>query len=416
MTDTRLKELQKKYGILGKSDDIREVMEIIDQVAGTDITVLIAGESGTGKELIADAIHRHSLRKHEKFIKVNCGAIPAGILESELFGHVKGAFTGAIEDRKGYFETADGGTIFLDEIGEMPAETQVKLLRVLELGEFLPVGGSRSRQVDVRIIAATNKNLEEEVNKDDGFRKDLYYRLKTITIYAPPLRKHPEDIPELVKKFALDFANRNNISFKGFSPNAMEMLKDYAWPGNVRELKNFVESMIVLQKGEIINSKMVAKQLKMSRGASESSPNLPVSVSPQKRADQAERELILHQIFMLRRDLNELRNIIVGQTPAEEYQKKSHLAIQKYEPPVFEDEKYYEPTEETPAESNAATADEQIINRDKLGNVSLEEVERDLIEGTLEKFDYKKRQTANALKISERTLYRKIKEYGLQNK
>ncbi len=416
MTDTRLKELQKKYGILGKSDDMREVMEIIDQVAATDITVLITGESGTGKELIADAIHRHSLRKHEKFIKVNCGAIPAGILESELFGHVKGAFTGAIEDRKGYFETADGGTIFLDEIGEMPSETQVKILRVLELGEFLPVGGSRSRNVDVRIIAATNKNLEDEVNKDNGFRKDLYYRLKTITIHAPSLRKHPEDIPELVKKFALDFANRNNISFKGFSPNAMKILQDYSWPGNVRELKNFVESMIVLQKGEIINSKMVAKQLKMSRGARESSPNLPVSVTPHKRADQAERELILHQIFMLRRDLNELRNIMVGQKPAYEYNKKSHLAIQKYEPPIFEDEKYYAPEEEAAPENPAETTDDQIIKPDKLGNISLEEVEKDLIQGTLEKFDYKKRQTANALKISERTLYRKIKEYGLQNK
>src|SRR6056297_2623870 len=244
MSDYRLRELQRRFGIIGESEKIKEIIETIVQVAPTDITVLINGESGTGKELIANAVYQQSLRKHNKFIKVNCGAIPAGILESELFGHVKGSFTGATEDRKGYFETADGGTIFLDEIGEMPLETQVKFLRVLESGEFIPVGGSKGRQVDVRIIAATNKDLEKEIAKDK-FRKDLYYRLKTITITAPPLREHSDDLPLLIKKFALDFSNRNNITFKGFSPEAMELMKNYSWPGNIRELKNFVESVIV---------------------------------------------------------------------------------------------------------------------------------------------------------------------------
>jgi len=226
MEVARLNKLQQSFGILGESEKIKEVIEMIDQISATDITILIMGESGTGKELIADAVHRRSLRKHQPFVKVNCGAIPAGILESELFGHVKGAFTGAIGERKGYFETANNGTILLDEIGEMPLETQVKLLRVLELGEFLPVGGSIGKKVDVRIIAATNKDLIDEIEQEK-FRKDLYYRLKTVTIVAPALRHHSEDIPLLIEKFALDFANRNNIPFNGFSHSAIHVLENY---------------------------------------------------------------------------------------------------------------------------------------------------------------------------------------------
>lgn len=402
MSEVRLDRLQQSFGIIGESEKIKEIIETIDQVAGTDITILIAGESGTGKELIADALHKMSRRKHQPFVKVNCGAIPAGILESELFGHVKGSFTGAIEDRKGYFETANNGTIFLDEIGEMPIETQVKLLRVLESGEFLPVGGSKSKKVDVRIIAATNKDLSEEIEKGN-FRKDLYYRLKTITIVAPPLRHHSEDIPLLIERFALDFANRNNIPFKGFSPNAMHILENYRWPGNVRELKNFVESMIVLERGEVINSSMVARRLGVEKRPI--STNLPVRVS--KSVDQAERELILQQILLMRRDIADIKNTLTGDyTPLELKSMPRTTDIQRYIPPVREDETVQD-------EPEFQEDQESVVNPNVLGKVSLEEVERELIEKTLKKFHNRKRQTANALKISERTLYRKIKEYGL---
>ncbi len=415
MIDYRLKELQKRFGILGESEKIYEVIEIIDQVATTDITVLITGESGTGKELIADAIYKHSLRKHQKFIKVNCGAIPAGILESELFGHVKGSFTGAIENRKGYFETANGGTIFLDEIGEMPMETQVKFLRVLESGEFIPVGGSKGIKVDVRIVAATNKNLEKEITKDK-FRKDLYYRLKTITVIAPALRKHAEDIPELVKRFALVFSNRNAIPFKGFSPNAMNLMMHQSWPGNIRELKNFVESMIVLQKGEVITSEKVRKQL--GHDENDVSPNLPMKIS--KPSDQAERELILQQILMLRRDIKELKDAVYegnirGFAPVE----RENVALQPYDYSVDKQKDFFKQNIMNKQVVNneefvELPHDDEIININKIGQVSMEDVERILIEKTLKKFGYKKRKTANALKISERTLYRKIKEYDLQ--
>jgi len=405
MDDKRVEELQRQFGIIGESEDIKEIIETIDQVAKTDITVLIVGESGTGKELVANAIYRHSLRRHRPFIKVNCGAIPAGIIESELFGHVKGSFTGAIEDRKGYFETADGGTIFLDEVGEMPLETQVKFLRILELGEFIPVGGSKAKRVDVRIIVATNKDLYEEVEKGE-FRKDLFYRIKTVTIAIPPLRKHPEDIPLLVEKFALDFANRNNIPFKGFSPSAMKVLQDYRWPGNVRELKNFVESMIVLHKGEVITSKDVAKRLYAEQKVI--NERLPIRLG--KPLDQAERELILHQLFLLREELHEIKNIIASGSIPKEYVSRE---IRSLPAPIDHKKELIVEDEILADEGIEKESETPSINPDKIGKISLEEIEKELIEQTLKKFNYQKRKTANVLKISERTLYRKIKEYGL---
>jgi len=402
MDETRLNKMQQSFGIIGESEKIKEIIETIDQVASADITILIAGESGTGKELIADALHKRSLRKHHPFVKVNCGAIPAGILESELFGHVKGSFTGAIEDRKGYFETANNGTIFLDEIGEMPLETQVKLLRVLESGEFLPVGGSQSKTVDVRIIAATNKELFEEIEKKN-FRKDLYYRLKTITIIAPALRQHSEDIPLLIERFALDFANRNNIPFKGFSPNAIHILENHSWPGNIRELKNFIESMIVLEKGEVINSAMVSKRLGVEKR--QISTNLPMKVS--RSVDQAERELILQQILLMRRDIADIKNAVISDFNNIALESAPRTTeLQRYITPVHEEETIE-------SEPEYEVAQDYMVNPNLLGKVSLEEVERELIEKTLKKFHNRKRQTATALKISERTLYRKIIEYGL---
>ncbi len=399
----RINKLQQSFGILGDSDYIKEIVETIDQVARTDITVLICGESGTGKEVIANAIYRHSLRKHQPFVKVNCGAIPAGILESELFGHVRGSFTGAVDDRKGYFETANHGTIFLDEIGEMPPETQVKLLRVLELGEFLPVGGSEVRRVDVRVIAATNKDLLVEIERE-SFRKDLYYRIKTITLHLPPLRKHPEDIQQMVEKFAIDFANHNAIVFKGFSPTALNMLRSYSWPGNIRELKNFVESMIVLQKGEVITSSMVEKRLLGERRATPS-PHLPMKIS--KSVDQAERELIIQQIMMLRQELHEIHDAVAKPSPIQ-YEPRRELEVSGHIPHAHIEEKEIEEQE------SAEIVNTDIINSEALGKVTLAEVEKELIQRTLKKFNNRKRQAANALQISERTLYRKINEYGLE--
>ncbi len=403
MNGERIDKLQQSFGILGESEKIKEIIETIDQVARTDITILICGESGTGKELVANALHRHSLRKHHPLIKVNCGAIPAGILESELFGHVKGSFTGAVEDRKGYFETANQGTIFLDEIGEMPLETQVKLLRVLELGEFLPVGGSEVRRVNVRVIAATNKDLHTEIEKN-AFRKDLFYRIKTITITMPPLRKHPEDIPLMVEKFALDFANRNNIVFKGFSPTALNLLREFAWPGNTRELKNFVESMIVLQKGEVITSAMVEKRL-LGEHRLTPSPNLPMKIG--KSVDQAERELILQQIMMMRQEVHEIHDVVASKPAPLKYESLRSMEIPANLSREAPEDQAIEEQE------SVETIPDEIINSQMLGKVTLAAAEKDLIQRTLKKFNYRKRQTANALQISERTLYRKINEYGL---
>ena len=241
-------KIKKETGIIGNSLLIEEILEMIIQISPVDISVLITGESGTGKELIAKAIHKYSRRYSKSLVTVNCGAIPEGIIESELFGHKKGSFTGANEEKTGYFEEADGGTIFLDEIGEMPLGTQVKLLRVLESGEFMKVGDSKSRKVDVRVVAATNKNLLEESN-NGNFRRDLYFRLRTVNINVPNLRSRFEDLYDLIDRFSLLFSKSNDIIFRGFSKDAISLMKQYDWPGNIRELKNFVESVIILEKG-----------------------------------------------------------------------------------------------------------------------------------------------------------------------
>ena len=244
---------ENKQSIVSSSAVMQEINYVILQVAPTDITVLITGESGVGKELVSQAIHSNSSRSKKPMITVNCGAIPEGIIESELFGHEKGSFTGAAELRKGYFELADGGTIFLDEIGELPLNVQVKFLRILENGEFMRVGSSAPKRVNVRVIAATNKNLQSLVS-NKLFRADLYYRLRTVNIHLPPLRDRIEDIPTLATKFSTDFANRNNITFSGFETGALEILKEYYWPGNVRELKNVIESMLVINRGKLIST------------------------------------------------------------------------------------------------------------------------------------------------------------------
>jgi DNA-binding NtrC family response regulator len=375
------------------------MLETIAQVAPTDISVLIAGESGSGKELVAAALHKHSRRAHKPFVIVNCGAIPAGIIESELFGHKKGAFTGAQGDRKGYFQSADGGTIFLDEIGETPLETQVKLLRVLEQGEFLPVGSSSSVRVDVRIVAASNRDLEQEVEAG-SFRKDLYYRLKAITITVPSLRERKGDIALLADKFAQDCARRNQIIFKGFSEGAYQVMSQHRWPGNIRELKNFIESLVILEKGGVIKTDTIYRYLNPDSLKGSNNPLLPVKLD--RSVDQAERELILQQLFMLRQELAEVKELMGRGFPV---QNSSQQGDDEYHPAL---EVVLDDNDEIRSEESPT-----ILNPSILGSLTASQVEKELILRTLERFNFNKRKTANALEMAERTLYRKIKEYGI---
>ena len=388
-----LEKVRRDSGIIGTSEGIEQVLEMIVQVAPVDISVLITGESGTGKEIVAKAINKQSRRSSKPLVTVNCGAIPEGIIESELFGHKKGAFTGAAEDRKGYFEEADNGTVFLDEIGEMPVETQVKLLRVLESGEFMRVGDAKTRKVDVRMIAATNKNLAEESDKG-RFRRDLYYRLRTVTIDAPPLRQRLEDIDLLTERFALLFSRSNDIVFRGFSSDAIRVMKQYDWPGNIRELRNFVESVILLEKGNKISSEMVLKHLEPMVGGTSS--NLPVPVD--KSSGQAERELILQQLLFLRQDMREIKGLFSGG----QIDRSGEVGYI-----------------DSGGGLNFSALEGDVGNLIKsaaIGDMSVKDLEAELISRTLKKFNNNRRKTARALGISERTLYRKINDYGLEKK
>ena len=391
-----INRLQKTSGIIGNTDIIKEVLEMIIQVGPVDITTLITGESGTGKEKVAKALHKSSKRTHEPLIIVNCGAIPEGIIESELFGHKKGAFTGAGVDRKGYFETANKGTVFLDEIGETPLETQVKLLRVLENGEFIRVGDSKTLYTDVRIIAATNKNLVSLVRNGD-FRQDLYYRLKTVTIHVPALRQRIEDLSLFVERFALEFTRTNDIVYRGFMPEAIKLMKQYDWPGNVRELKNFVESILVMERGERITSEMVERKLRPSLDPVLHNPHLPVLVdqSPEK----AEKELILRQLFLLRQDVELIKKIMSGQTRGNDTL------------PYFN-----ESVQDVPVSIEIDSQTDKLIQSDAIGDMTLEELEKEAIKRTLNFFNNNRRDAAKSLGMSERTLYRKINDYGLERK
>ena len=400
-----LDKIRRSVGIIGESDSIQEMLATIGQVANTNILVLVTGDSGSGKEMVARAVHKNSRRKFESLVTVNCAAIPSGIIESELFGHKKGSFTGATENRKGYFEAADKGTIFLDEIGELPTETQAKLLRVIEQGEFLRVGDTKTQKADVRIIAATNRNLEEAVSKGD-FRQDLYYRLKTVTIKVAPLRNHISDIYLYIERFGLEFTAKNDIPFKGFSSEAIAVMKKHAWPGNIRELKNAVESMIVMNKGERITDAMVIKHLDLDEF--NINPNLPVFVSDD--ADKIERELILKQLLFLRQDVNELKQIMIGTNQsADEPIKPANPAL--FLPPPNQSE-FIDYDTRTSIGDGSVTA----IQDGALGEHTMEELEHEIIERTLDKFKGNRRKTAQSLNISERTLYRKINDYGIKKK
>ena len=395
--------LQKQSGIIGNSAGIRQVLEMITQVSPVDISVLVTGESGTGKEVVAKAIHQFSKRNNERLVVVNCGAIPEGIIESELFGHKKGSFTGAGEDRKGYFEQANKGTIFLDEIGETPLETQVKLLRVLESGEFMRVGEAKTRKTDVRVIAATNKNLAELVNNGD-FRQDLYFRLKTVTVQLPSLRERVEDINAFIERFALEFTRSNDIRYRGFMPDAVRLMKQYEWPGNVRELKHFVEKVLVLEKGERITANVVKRELTDALpNQSAFNPALPMLVS--KSSDKAEIDLILRQLFMLKQDTELIQKLLVGGAVSH----TTSTGLTEIDP--------IDHRVQMPKKSMEIVEDGyRFIRDDAIGDMLIKDLEKEAVKRTLKFFNNNRRKTARSLGMSERTLYRKIEEFGVEPK
>ena len=391
--------IKQKAGIIGESDEIKHVLHMVGQVADVDISVLINGESGTGKELISKAIHLGSKRSSKQLVIVNCGAIPEGIIESELFGHKKGAYTDANESRKGYFETADKGTIFLDEIGDMPLETQVKVLRVLETGEYMRVGDSVSKKTDTRVVAATNKDLAKLV-KEGKFRQDLYYRLKTVTINLPPLRRRKSDIRLLVDRFALQFSRTNSIKYKGFTPEAIKVMQKCDWPGNVRELRNFVESVLILQKGERITGEIIERQLE-NENMSDFSDNTALPVLVNRDPDQAERELILRQLLFLRQDVEDLK-LLLKQSDFSALNSSRNINA-NFENRIQDNE-------------ISSLDNDHLIKGDAIGAFNTRDLEKEMIIRTLEHFNNNRRAAAKSLDMSERTLYRKINDYGIEKK
>jgi len=388
-----MQDIIQKYGIIGKSEAIQNIIKSIDQVAKTDISVLITGDSGTGKELIAKAIHQQSLRKHSPYIIVNCGAIPSGTMESELFGHKKGSFTDAMENRKGFFETANGGTILLDEIAEMPLGVQVKLLRTLEQGEIIKVGESIPRKINVRILASTNKNLQEEVSKEN-FRKDLYYRLQTITINVPTLSKRKEDIPLLADAFMMEYADKNNLAYKPFSPNSIKILQDYYWPGNIRELRNFVQLAFIFEKDNKIRPETVNEHLNIENDQTNYDTRFPIRVN--KDSETVERELILRQLFVLRQEVEDIKKMLESNINVNNFRQNQLMDISNV------------------MKNIQNVTDEKDFENDEQETKTMQEMERELIQNTLKVFHGNKKKTAKALKIGERTLYRKINQYDLK--
>lgn len=372
----------ENWGIIGISEKIQEVLKIIRQVADTDVAVLIQGESGTGKEIVARAIHANSSRASGELVSVNCGAIPEGILESEIFGHEKGSFTGAVSRRIGYFEMANNGTIFLDEIGEMSVQTQVKLLRILELGEFMRVGGTRTLKTNARVIASTNKNLEREVQKGN-FRQDLFYRLKSITIDVPPLRERSNDIELLTRKFISELEEKYKLRQEGIVPEVMECFHNYNWPGNIRELKNLLESLVLLKKGGKIEAADLPENIRNSRAGVS---GLPVYIN--KTSDQVERELIYGALLGLRADIADLKNMLHDSLDV----LRKLAGYKRFDREVGEISEVVDFS----SESN--------------DDISVEKVEAETIKEALRRFNGNRRLAAKALGISERTLYRRLEK------
>ena len=397
MTSQELQSLKNKYDIIGNDPALNRALEIAVAVAPTDIAVLVTGESGVGKENIPRIIHQHSSRKRGKYFAVNCGAIPEGTIDSELFGHEKGSFTGANEMRKGYFEEADGGTIFLDEIAEMPLASQAKLLRVLQSGEFMRVGSSKVLMTDVRVVAATNVNLLHAVSKGK-FRADLYYRLNSIVITMPALRERPTDINLLFRKFASDFSARYGMAKVSLTEDASIMLRKYRWPGNIRQLKNVAEAVSAMEAGKLTgyDDKCVVDMATLSAYIPKEEPNLlPATVQTQEKFEASEKEAIVRMLLQLKQDVDYLKEVVAGAG----FSRSSTPAIA---PPEMINDDMMASFDEDP--------EEQDFDNDVVEPLSIRESNMELIERVLRKHGGNRKAAAAELGISERTLYRKIKK------
>lgn len=394
MIKVDVQQIKQRFGIIGNSPGLNRAIDVALQVAPTDLSVLITGESGVGKETFPQIIHQNSPRKHGQYIAVNCGAIPEGTIDSELFGHEKGSFTGALADRKGYFEVADGGTIFLDEVGELPLPTQARLLRVLETGEFIKVGSSKVLKTNVRIVAATNVNLIQAV-ADGKFREDLYYRLNTVPIQIPPLRERPDDIILLFRKFAGDCAEKYRMPPVRLDDEARQLLTSYRWPGNVRELKNITERISVIEENRDITADVL--RLYLPDLNVEKYPVLVKKQDNDQKFFNSEREILYQVLFDMKKDVNDLKKLV------------HDIMGGKMPMPVADETPYahpIRPVHSAPIQETEAVEEEETL--------SLEEVEKEMIRKALEKHNGRRKNAAADLKISERTLYRKIKEYNLE--
>ena len=402
----KIKSIKQKFGIVGNSNALNHAIQVAIQVAPTDMTVLINGESGTGKESFSKIIHSMSKRKHGEFIAVNCGAIPEGTIDSELFGHEKGSFTGANEARKGYFEVTDGGTIFLDEIGEMPLSTQSRLLRILENGEFIKVGSSKVQKTNVRIIAATNVKLKEAVDKRK-FREDLYYRLNTVPIIVPPLRDRGEDISLLFRKFASDFSDKNNIESVRLNDESKDLLRKYMFPGNIRELKNLTEQISILEIERNITPEVLDKYLPKNSNL----PTLSNTSEVESDENYNERDILYKILFDLKNDMNEMKKIIdsIMNNDTNPLPNKSKNYIQENNNLTNEKIIINKPSSLTENQYQEVT---ELVNENE--SLSIESKEKELIIKALIKNKNKRKYAAKDLGISERTLYRKIKYYSLE--
>ena len=408
-----LQALKQRFEIIGNSTGLNRALEKAIQVAPTDISLLVTGESGVGKEVIPKIAHQLSHRKHSKFIAVNCGAIPEGTIDSELFGHEKGAFTGATQTRAGYFEVADGGTIFLDEVGELPMTTQVRLLRVLENGEFIKVGSSKVQKTNVRIVAATNVNMSEAIRKNK-FREDLYYRLSTVEINLPPLRKRRDDIHLLFRKFCSDFAQKYNMPTIKLDDDAIHILINYSWNGNIRQLKNIAEQLSVLEENRVINKEVISEYLPNTN------KNLPALISEKSEKSEFnnEREILYKVLFDMKGDLNDLKKLtleLMQTSNISEFKKNNEQLINKvYQKDNHSADDNIEVVDAGNNKNKEFENDFDYIQEVKaIESLSIQEKELELIKKSLDKHEGKRKLAAKELGISERTLYRKIKQFDL---
>jgi len=416
-----LQQVKQRFGIIGNSPALNHALNIAVQVAPTDVSVLISGESGVGKEVVSKILHQLSNRKHGKFIAVNCGAIPEGTIDSELFGHEKGSFTGAFEARQGYFETVNGGTIFLDEVAEMPLGTQARLLRVLETGEFIKVGSSKVQKTDVRVIAASNIDLPNLIQKGK-FREDLYYRMNTVAIHIPALRERSSDVPLLFRKFAVDFAEKYASQPIQLDETAMQYMQQYHWPGNIRQLKNVAEQMSVLAQFRLVEGQEVLRFLP-PKPAQQQLMVLPGQAANGNEEHLNERDILYKVLFDMKKDLNDLKKVVAHLV---EHNNVDGLPIEQQEVYLRHAEENAVPVGENIRISQAVVQNAQVVTdfrsrfdlqpdvEDIEENLSLEEVERRMITRALKKHQGRRKNAAVELGISERTLYRKIKEYDIE--